>query len=139
MKPKISQNVTVRRNRQEGERGNRVERRFSKFNAINWQKGSINSNTLTLVFSTLVIVGVGVLGFFYLSQVVGTASQGTDIQELEERIMELKEDQKEVELEGARLRSMDNIEERVDKLNLVDTSKVTFLEMGQDKVAALDK
>jgi hypothetical protein len=78
-----------------------------------------------------------VLGFFYLGQVLGTASQGSDIQKLEEQIVELKEQQREVELEGARLRSIDTIEERVNQLNLVSTSKVTFLKTSPDKVAAL--
>lgn len=103
-----------------------------------WQTGSINSTTISLAFGLLIIASVFSLGFFYLGQVLNTASQGSDIQQLEEKIVELKEQQRQVELEGARLRSIDNIEERVHDLNLVATSKVTFLNPSVDNVVALN-
>ncbi len=110
------------------------------FSAIaSWQSGSINSTTVSLVFGLLIIISISCLGFFYLGQVLNTASQGSDIQQLEEKIVELKEKQRQVELEGAQLRSIDNIENRVHDLNLVATSKVTFLNPAVDKVAALNR
>ena len=103
-----------------------------------WQSGSINSTTISLAFGLMIILSISFLGFFYLGQVLNTASQGTDIQHLEERIVELKEKQRQVELEGAQLRSIDNIENRVQDLNLVATSNVSFLSPAVDKVAALN-
>ena len=85
----------------------------------------------------LIILSISFLGFFYLGQVLNTASQGSDIQQLEERIVELKQKQRQVELEGAQLRSIDNIENRVQDLNLVATGKVTFLSPAVDQVTAL--
>lgn len=138
MTAKIVQNVIPRRRENNSRRffANALKR-HNRFNYSSWQRGSINSSTLTLAFGLVIISGVAVLGFFYLGQVLGTASQGSDIQNLEEQIIELKEQQKEVELEGARLRSIDAIEDRVNRLNFVSTSKVTFLDMAPDKVAAL--
>lgn len=137
MIPKITQNITPRRRATNSRYSfTNTSKRYKRFN-YSFERGSINSSTLTLAFSLIIIGGVAMLGFFYLGQVLGTASQGSDIQELEEKIVELKEQQREVELEGARLRSIDTIEDRVNQLNLIDTSKVTFLEIAPDKVAAL--
>lgn len=102
------------------------------------QYGRINSATLSLGFAIVAIIGVAFLSFFYLGQVVSTASQGTDIQELEAKIVELKEQRKELELEGAGLRSIQTIENQVPELNLVATDKVTYIDSGQGKVARID-
>jgi|GEM_PF-4330445 hypothetical protein len=140
MTQKRAQNVIPRnREKNSGRSYGQAFRKHKNFNSSKWQRGSINSTTLTLVFGLVIIGGVAVLGFFYLGQVLGTASQGSDIQRLEEKVVELKEQQTEVELEGARLRSIDTIEDRVKQLNLTTTSKVTFLEVTPDKVAALNQ
>ena len=110
-------------------------RRFASISR--WQSGSINSTTISLAFGLFIILSISFLGFFYLGQVLNTASQGSDIQQLEERIVELKEKQRQVELEGAQLRSIDNIENRVQDLNLVATGKVTFLSPEVDQVTAM--
>jgi len=134
MTPNISQHVTPRQRRQNS--------RFSyslrqKKGSPIWQQGSINSTTITLGLGVIIISSVAFLSFFYLGQVLNTASQGTDIQTLEERIVELKEQQREVELEGAHLRSIDNIEDRIDQLSLISTNRVSFLKTTTDKVAAV--
>ncbi len=91
---------------------------------------------MTVIFGLIAILMVGLLGFFYLQQVVNTASQGTDVRELESNIVELRERQRQLELEGAELRSLQVVEERVKQLNLVSTDKVTYLAPVQDRVAA---
>lgn len=99
------------------------------------QRGSVDHTTITVTFGLLALLLVGILGFFYLQQVVGTASQGTDIHGLEAQLIELKEKQRELELEGAQLRSLQVVEERVDKLNLVATDQVSYLVPTPDRVA----
>src|SRR3989344_2835200 len=82
-------------------------------------RGSVTQSTITVVFSVVALVIMASLGFFYLQQVLGTASQGSDIQALESQIVELREQEKALELEGANLRSIQAVEQRVRQLNLV--------------------
>ena len=129
MTAKIKQNVTPRRQINYG-----FKYRYSR----DWQRGSVSSATLSLLLGLIVIIGVASLSFFYLGQVLTTAVQGSDIQNLEERIVELKEKQRSLELEGAKLRSIESVENRVNKLNLVSTSQVTFMANQSGHVAVVD-
>lgn len=81
------------------------------------------------------LVGVALLGFFYLQQVLGTASQGTDIQNLESRVLELNKQQRVLELQGAELRSIQAVEERVKQLNLITVDRVAYLASPSGHVA----
>lgn len=82
------------------------------------------------------LVSVTLLGLFYLNQVLGTASQGSDVQMLNEKVNELQEKQRQLELEGAELRSMQSIEQRVQDLNLVGVGHVTYLAETHKEFAA---
>lgn len=112
----------------------RHSRRFS--GVERFQRGSVNHTTAALVFGIAAVAIVGMLGFFYLQQVVRTASQGTDIYQLEARLSDLKGKQRVLELEGAQLRSLKNIEGDAQKLNLVQTDKVSYLAPIDDLLAA---
>lgn len=109
--------------------------RWSPLGRLTAQRGSVTQSTVTVVFSLVALVLVAGLGFFYLQQVLGTASQGTDIQALESQLVELREHQKALELEGANLRSIQAVEQRVQQLNLVATDRVAYLAPVPDKVA----
>lgn len=155
MKPNIAQKVVPRKSRESGFSsktyisGKRAARwstgRVSRRQTPSWkavsntlfQRGSTTHSTLTLVFGVSALVIVGMLGFFYLQQVLTTASQGTNIQQLESQVVELRQQQKELELEGAELRSLQAVEDRVNKLNLVTADKVTYLNDPTGKVATL--
>lgn len=118
MIPTITQNVTPRYKRGSVSWPKKVN--FS-------QRGSVNPTTTALILGIIVIFSVAWLSFFYLNQVQGTAAQDTDIQALEERLQQLRERQRALELEGARLRSLQAIEERAQKLNLVTTDQFAYL------------
>lgn len=109
--------------------------RHRNFNS--WQKGSISSATTALTLGIIVIVSIAALTFFYLGQVQSTAAQGTDIQALEEKLQQLHERQRELELEGARLRSIQAIEERAYKLNLVTVDQFAYLPAQLERVVTL--
>lgn len=140
MTPKIQQNI-IPRNRQTGiSRSSWKNSSTRKFvNGAHthrfYQKGSVDNTTITITFGLTALVIVGMLGFFYLQQVVNTASQGTDVHSLETRIVELKEKQRELELEGAQLRSLQAVGTRIEKLNLVTADKVSYLASTPKQVA----
>lgn len=99
------------------------------------QRGSVDHSTITIAAGVMALVVVGMLGFFYLRQVVGTASQGSDVRELEQQLGELHEQQKKLELEGAELRSLQTVEKRTQELNLVEAEQVSYLAAEDDRVA----
>ena len=101
------------------------------------QRGSVNQATITVTAGMIALVVVGMLGFFYLRQVVGTASQGTNIHDLEMQLGDLKERQRQLELEGAQLRSLQAVEEQVQDLNLVEAERVSYLAAEEDRVATV--
>lgn len=113
----------------------RSQSRWSAMRAYTSQRGSVTHATMTLAFSVIALLTMAIFGFFYLQQVLGTASRGSDVQALESQIVELREQQRALELEGAQLRSLRSVEERVQQLNLVATDRVAYLAPAPDKVA----
>lgn len=99
------------------------------------QYGSVSQPTIAVTAGLLALVTLSVIGFFYLQQVFTTASQGSDIHALENKVLELKNNQKTLELEGAQLRSLQTIEQRVNDLHLVPSDTVSYLVTSPDKVA----
>jgi hypothetical protein len=114
----------------------RTNTRIATQRQFRWQRGSASPQTYTVVFGLLLFTLISCLGFFYLQQVLNTASQGSSIEALEEKLLELKSQQRNLELEGAQLRSIETIEERVKELNLVEAQEVVYLGQGRDLVAA---
>ncbi len=103
------------------------------------QRGSITHTTITAAFGVSALTILAMLGFFYLQQVLRTASQGTDIHTLESQLIDVKQKQRQLELEGAQLRSLQTVEERVQKLNLAPVNHVSYLNQAPDHVASLAK
>lgn len=99
------------------------------------QAGRINRQTVTLGFSLLVLFSLSMLGFFYLQQVLETASQGSEISDLENQLMDMKKQQQSLELESAELRSIQNIDGQLNTLNLVTTDHVAYLTVPEGRVA----
>lgn len=99
------------------------------------QAGRINRQAVAVGFSLLVLFSLTMLGFFYLQQVLETASRGSEISELENRLMGLKMQQRSLELESAELRSIQNIEGQLNTLNLVATDHVAYLSLPEGRVA----
>lgn len=114
MTPKIQQHVVSRNGR----------RAFSSHRS---NRGAINHTMAIVMLGMAAVTIVGMLGFFYLQQVVHTASESTDVRELESKITDLKEKQRVIELQGAQLRSLKNVEDDMEKMNLVPTEKVSYL------------
>lgn len=115
--------------------GGRKARNTFSSRSFQTQRGSVSSGTLTFSLGFIALAVVALLGFFYLQQVIGTTSQGTDIHAIESQIVELRDKQRSLELEGAELRSLQTIEQNVEQLNLIKTDKVTYLADTTERVA----
>lgn len=122
MTVKIQQNIAPRR------------RQSKPFYQLN-QQGAISQSSVTIGFAMVAIVSVMAIGFLYLQQIFGTAAHGSTIQSLEQEMVNLKERQRELELQGAQIRSIQSVEERVKKLNLVSANNVNYLASSSGRVA----
>lgn len=103
------------------------------------QRGAIDHGTAAAMFGIVAVVLVGMFSFFYLQQVVRTASQGADINQLESQLSSLKEQQKTLELDGAHLRSLQTIQQQTGSMNLVPADSVSYLAPTDGRVAVLTK
>lgn len=65
-------------------------------------------------------------GFLYIREITGTASSGYDISALERRSEELRAEESRIQLEAAEFQSLQRIEERLPKLNLLPTGTITY-------------
>ncbi|MDX9893332.1 MAG: hypothetical protein RB292_02860 [Patescibacteria group bacterium] len=75
------------------------------------------------------------LGLGYLIQINGLATKGYQIRELEDRIGELENEQADLKLEMLGLQSMDNVENKVSKLNMVAAGQADYLVVSPVAVA----
>lgn len=124
MTVKISQHVVPRHSH-----------RPHRFSRRPLQRGNATPTAIGATLGVGVLIILAVLGFMYLQQVLETASQGTDIHALENQLIELKQRQRELELEGANLRSLQTVEDRVQRLQLVPTDHVSYLSPTPEHVA----
>lgn len=74
-----------------------------------------------------IIILVGALGLLYISQINSVAVAGYTIKETDKKIEELKRKNKELELELARLQSVNNIRNESQRLNMVELSQASFV------------
>jgi len=76
----------------------------------------------------IIILGLIVLvSFLYLIQVNSVAAKGFEIKDLEKRIEELKDGNKDLELKVAEFQSRGYIEKEIQKLNMVAVSNVDYI------------
>lgn len=79
---------------------------------------------------TFVVVVAGMfafIGFLFLVQLFQSSTKGYEITELRYVADELKEENKRLEIKAAKLRSFENIDESVEKLNMVKSDNVVYL------------
>ena len=113
--------------------------RNGRVKSVSSQRGSIDHGTAAAMFGIVAVVLVGMFSFFYLQQVVHTASQGEDISQLQAQLSNLKDQQKALELDGAQLRSLQTIQQQTGAMNLVPTDSVSYLAPTDGRVAVLTK
>ncbi len=116
---------------------NRIQSRPWAVVSPGWQRGSIDQSTVTVAFAIVSLLSVVLLGFLYLQQVFGTAAKSGDIQTLEERIINLSEKQRALELQGAGLRSIQTVEDHIKELNFISSENVAYL-LPETKRVAFD-
>ncbi len=87
------------------------------------------------LLSFIFVVLISLLGLLYLRQVNNMATKGYEIKEKEERIENLKAQNQRLEVELARTRRLDSLNEFAESQNLVKIKKVHFLSAPGELVA----
>jgi len=90
--------------------------------------GSAQINLVSLAF--MMIISTFACGAFYLYQVNSIATKGYEVRDLQNQIQDLQKDSKKMEIHEVELRSMYNIEKASKDLNLVNSDKVSYVELN---------
>jgi cell division protein FtsL len=86
------------------------------------------------ILNILIIFALLFAGGLYLFQISSLATKGFKIKDLEKKIETLKEQKEKIELEIADLQSTNKVQERIKNLNMVLTTKVSYIS-GTSSVA----
>ncbi|HAI74244.1 MAG TPA: hypothetical protein DCS28_02530 [Candidatus Moranbacteria bacterium] len=90
-------------------------------------KGSIKISLVGAGF--LVVLCIIFMTAFYLFQVNNLAIKGYEVKDLENKISELRKNNKEMQIREMELRSMYAIETAAKNFNLLDSTDITYLEI----------
>lgn len=91
---------------------------------------------------TFVVIAGGMfafIGFLFLAQLFQSSTKGYEITELRYVADELKEENKRLEIKAAELRSFENIDESVEKLNMVKADNVVYLKKAGGAIVAANR
>lgn len=78
----------------------------------------------------ILILTVMLAGAFYLYQVNNLATKGYEMKEVESRVQKLQDDSQRLKIKETELRSMYNLEKATQKLDLVNPTSVSYLEIN---------
>ncbi|MFC1598931.1 hypothetical protein ACFL2U_02925 [Patescibacteria group bacterium] len=106
-----------------------LQEKFYKKNIF--AKYQINSRSWLLVLIGVIVV----CGFFYLWQINSLATKGYEIKGLEEKVAELRQINKKIDLEITELRSTNRLNAAVQDLGLVQVARVEYLRANGTSVA----
>lgn len=88
------------------------------------------STKISLVAWSLILAGAVIFsGAFYLFQVNSIATQGFEINKIENKIQEAEKENKKLEIKEIELKSMYNIEKATQEFNLVSPEDISYVEI----------
>jgi len=109
-------------------------------------KKGVRKRTLAKSFRigpvTFVVTAVSIfalIGFLFLAQLFQTSTKGYEISELRSQVTDLKEENKKLEIKAAELRSFGNVNDSVEKLNMVKSNNVVYLKKVGSTVVVANK
>ena len=88
-------------------------------------KSSLKTGPVTLAIVTVVLTCF--VALMFLRQVFDSSTKGFEITELQQQIDGLEQDNARLEIEAAKLKSFENLEDEAKKLNMEPTKAVVYL------------
>ncbi len=100
------------------------------------KRRAIDFSSFTSIRFKIILIGVTlVIGLFYLIQINSLSTEGFKIRELGKRVSQLKALNQELELRAAEIQSSQNLQSRINQLNMVALGKVDYLSASNQMVA----
>ncbi|MDD3887163.1 MAG: hypothetical protein PHN19_00100 [Patescibacteria group bacterium] len=100
-------------------------------------KNKLSAGPVTLAIVTVVLFCA--LGLLFLAQVFQSQTKSYEVLELKQKAEELKQDNKDLEIKSAELRSMDHIKQSAKQLNLVDTKNIVYINKIGNSVVVMNR
>lgn len=98
---------------------------------------NVRIGPVTFVVTTVSIFAL--IGFLFLAQLFQTSTKGYEISALRDQAGELKEENKKLEIKAAELRSFENVNQSVEKFNMVKSNNVVYLKKVGGSVVVVNK
>lgn len=86
----------------------------------------------------VLVILICLLSLFFLAQVFQSSTKGYEISNLQQQAEELKEKNKALEIKAAELRSFDKIREAANKLNMIKSETIVYLQ-GKKEMAVANR
>lgn len=114
-----------------------LNKTFNSSNRTKTIKNKLKTGPVTLTIVTIVLFCA--LGLLFLAQVFQSQSKGYEVSELKTKTAELKQQNKDLEIKSAELRSIDSIKQSAKQLNLVETKNIVYINKIGNSVAVVNK
>jgi hypothetical protein len=90
-----------------------------------------------MTLSILTIILIGFLSLFFIISTTTTSAQGFQLHSLEQRALDLREQNQRLEVEASKLRALDKLEQTLkdNKTTFVPVSKVSTIRLPEEAVA----
>lgn len=94
-----------------------------------------------VTLSVMTIILVGFLALFFIISTTSTSAEGFELHQMEDRIVELRENNQKLEVELSKLRSLDHLEQSLNEshLNFIPVGQVTAIRLPEDAVAVTNQ
>ena len=129
--PSILSNKDFCLSRKDGRLERSASNKGRAFHLQNRPENKEGKIRIGLAAGTFMLVGlVAFLGAFYLYEVNSIATQGFEIKDIEGQIKELDKQSQKLKIQEVELKSMNNIEQSIENLNLVSSQEVSYVEVA---------
>ena len=98
---------------------------------------NVRIGPVTFVVTTVSIFAL--IGFLFLAKLFQTSTKGYEISALRDQVGDLKEENKKLEIKAAELRSFENVNQSVEKFNMVKSNNVVYLKKVGGSVVVVNK
>ncbi|MFH2105119.1 MAG: hypothetical protein ABII72_02685 [Parcubacteria group bacterium] len=98
---------------------------------------NVHIGPVTFVVTTVSIFAL--IGFLFLAQLFQTSTKGYEISALRDQVGDLKDENKKLEIKAAELRSFENVNQSVEKFNMVKSNNVVYLKKVGGSVVVVNK
>lgn len=100
-------------------------------------KKKIKTGPVTLTIVTIILFCA--LGLLFLAQVFQSQTKGYEVLELKKQAEELKQENKNLEIKAAELRSIDSIKQSAKQLNLIDTKNIVYINKTGNSAVVMNR